>query len=125
MGEKNSLMLISSIKRPPLSINITILQSKLGSSSNEIELKERLEVLLYRITLIVASMTYAANQLSKILIGSGLTIDTIDTLGYTSQGIFAWGMLLCALFSPQYAKNDKGNLSVTLLNKSLPILASF
>lgn len=100
-----------------------------------ITIKQKAEVLLYRITLISASTAYACIQLSNMLLGagSGLSLEYITSIQQTSHAIVGWGILFAALLAPPYLgaitdtneKNDANNAFFLLLNELLPNLAGF
>ena len=106
-----------------------------NTSTADITLKQKAEVILYRLTLISASAAYATLQLSNLLLasGSGLSTQTISSIEHTSHGIVGWGILFSALLAPPYLgaitdkneKNDVDNALFLLLNELLPTLASF
>ena len=102
----------------------------------EITIKQKIEVILYRTTLISASVAYTFDQLSKLLSsagGSGIPTETLSNLEQTSHGILGWGILLSALLAPpnlgaitdQRKENDVDNALFLLVNELLPTLASF
>jgi len=100
-----------------------------------ITIKQKVEVLLYRITLISASTAYACIQLSNIFLGpgSGLSLEYITSIQQTSHAIVGWGILFAALLAPPYLgaitdtneKNDANNAFFLLLNELLPNFAGF
>jgi len=106
------------------------------NETNEISSKQKAQVVLYRITLISASIAYACGQLSNLLIGAGgagLSVDSIASIQQTSHDIVGWGILFAALLAPPYLstvtdtnkKNDMNNTLFLLLNELLPTLAGF
>ena len=106
------------------------------NETNEITSKQKAEVVLYRITLISASIAYACGQLSNLLIGAGgagLSVDSIASIQQTSHIIVGWGILFAALLAPPYLgaitdtnkNNDMNNALFLLLNELLPTLAGF
>lgn len=104
---------------------------------NVVTIKQKGEVILYRIALLSASMAYACNLLSHGLAtsnsGAGLSLDLLYHVENSSLFIYTWGILLAALVVPPNLgaitdtnrKNDWDNALFLLLNELLPTLAGF
>lgn len=102
----------------------------------QITLRQKADVIFYRIALISASSAYAVNQIVSLLNsggGAGLTEETLTALQENSFLAAEWGILLSALFAPPYLgaitdtkkENDVDNALFLLLNELLPQLAGF
>mmetsp|Transcript_24529 Transcript_24529/g.30164 ORF Transcript_24529/g.30164 Transcript_24529/m.30164 type:complete len:282 (-) Transcript_24529:366-1211(-) len=102
----------------------------------DVTIKQKIQVCLYRFALTSASLAYATGQVSTLLLdsGSGLSTQTITSIDQYSYAIFGWGIILSAFLMPpcigvsihQKDENDmKSNGLYRLLNKVLPIFASF
>jgi hypothetical protein len=103
-----------------------------------VTIKQKGEVILYRVALISASVAYACNLLSHGLLatsnsGAGLSLDLLYHVENSSLFIYTWGILLAALVVPPHLgaitdtnrKNDWDNALFLLLNELLPTLAGF
>jgi hypothetical protein len=105
------------------------------SDDGKLTVKQKVEVCLYRIALISASMAYTSGQLSQQLLtaGSGVPAESVAAIEQNAHAILGWGILLAALLAPpnlgsitdQKEENDVDNALFLLLNELLPILASF
>ena len=102
----------------------------------EITLRQKADVIFYRIALISASSAYAVNQIVSLLNsggGAGIPEETLAGLQDNSYLAAEWGILLSALFAPPYLgaitdtnkENDVDNALFLLLNELLPQLAGF
>lgn len=104
-----------------------------NTNTQEITIKSKAEVLLYRSTLIIGSVAFGMDQLSTSLNGSGLSPLFIAQLNQTSHSISTWFILLSALFAPAYLgaitdqskKNEVNNALFLITNELLPQLAGF
>lgn len=104
-----------------------------NTHTQEITIKSKAEVLLYRSTLIIGSVAFGMDQLSTSLNGSGLSPLFIAQLNQSSHFISTWSILLSALFAPAYLgaitdqskKNEVNNALFLITNEVLPQLAGF
>jgi hypothetical protein len=104
-----------------------------NTNTQEITIKSKAEVLLYRSTLIIGSVAFGMDQLSTSLNGSGLSPLFIAQLNQSSHFISTWSILLSALFAPAYLgaitdqskKNEVNNALFLITNEVLPQLAGF
>jgi uncharacterized integral membrane protein len=84
------------------------LQSSLNSDSEDntrtstISTKEKINVVLFRISLVAISIAYSLNQITDIFQGSGLPMDTLTNIEQSSNAIFGWGILVTAFIIPNY-----------------------
>lgn len=95
--------------------------------------KQKAAVCLYRFALASASVAYTVGELTNLLSGSGLSIQTISTIQQNSHVIFGCGILGAALLVPSHVQTRTedvdedsvvGDSLVLILNRSLPMLGS-
>jgi uncharacterized integral membrane protein len=106
---------------------------RMKTMTQEITIRSKAEVLLYRSTLMIGSVAFALDQLSNSLYGSGLSPLFIEQLDQISHSISTWSILLSALVAPAYLgaitdqrkENEVNNALFLITNEVLPQLAGF
>jgi uncharacterized integral membrane protein len=106
---------------------------RIKTMTEEITIRSKAEVLLYRSTLMIGSVAFALDQLSNSLYGSGLSSLFIEQLYQISHSISTWSILLSALVAPAYLgaitdqrkENEVNNALFLITNEVLPQLAGF
>ena len=102
---------------------------------DDVTVKQKIQVFLYRITLISASSAFIIGQLSKLLLASssGVSVESIMAIEQNSHAILAWGILFAALNVPpnlgvitiEKEESEVGDAILLFLNELLPGFASF